>query len=116
MLLVNSGEPLLHLEGALWAVPASEGGYHRVNMGEETCTCPDFEFRAGPLGIVCKHVAAVAILNATRRGQRRPRATATLRELEERYAHELADDDERQEVRDRIMRLRRRLERGERER
>jgi hypothetical protein len=32
--------------------------------------------------------------------------------LEERLAHELVDDEERQEVRDRIVRLRRRLRLG----
>jgi len=34
-----------------------------------------------------------------------------LARLEERYRHELMDDEERQELRDRILRLRRRLSR-----
>jgi hypothetical protein len=34
---------------------------------------------------------------------------ASLERLEERYRHELMDDEERQEVRDRVLRLRRRL-------
>jgi hypothetical protein len=34
-----------------------------------------------------------------------------LAKLEERLAHELMDDEERQELRDRVLRLRRRLSR-----
>jgi hypothetical protein len=34
---------------------------------------------------------------------------ATLRELEDRYQHELLNDEERQELLDRVLRLRRRL-------
>ena len=34
---------------------------------------------------------------------------AKLAKLEERLAHELMDDEERQELRDRVLRLRRRL-------
>ena len=36
---------------------------------------------------------------------------AELRYLEERLAHELIDDEERQELRDRVLSLRRRLSR-----
>jgi hypothetical protein len=36
-----------------------------------------------------------------------------LRSLEERFAHELLDDEERQELRDWVLALRRRLARGE---
>ena len=36
---------------------------------------------------------------------------ASLERLEERYRHELLSDEERQELRDRILRLRRRLAR-----
>ena len=36
-------------------------------------------------------------------------ARRSLRVLEERLKHELMDDDERQELRDRVLRLRRRL-------
>jgi hypothetical protein len=37
------------------------------------------------------------------------KVAAELRLLEERLAHELMDDEERQELRDRVLRLRRRL-------
>jgi hypothetical protein len=37
------------------------------------------------------------------------RRAADLRRLEERYGHELLDDEERQELRDRVLRLRRRI-------
>jgi predicted RNase H-like nuclease (RuvC/YqgF family) len=44
---------------------------------------------------------------------RKPRPKVPLEErlarLEERYRHELTDDEEHQELRDRILRLRRRL-------
>jgi hypothetical protein len=38
-----------------------------------------------------------------------PRSLAQLRYLEERLAHEFVDDEERQELRDRVLALRRRL-------
>jgi hypothetical protein len=38
-----------------------------------------------------------------------PSTADKLAKLEERLAHELLDDDERQELRDRVLRLRRRL-------
>jgi hypothetical protein len=60
----------------------------------------------GSFSGACKHILAVGILNAKRRG-------ATLRSLAglgESYRHELLDDEERQELRDRILRLRQRQE------
>ena len=41
--------------------------------------------------------------------QHEPTGQQRLRELEERYRHELMDAEERQELRDRVLRLRRRL-------
>ena len=38
-----------------------------------------------------------------------PEKVAELRLIEERYRHELMDDEERQELRDQVLRLRRRL-------
>ena len=40
-----------------------------------------------------------------------PSIEAKLAKLEERLAHELMDDEERQELRDRVLQLRRRLSR-----
>ena len=66
-----------------------------------SCSCPDYQIR----GEVCKHVLAVGVFHAKRRG-------ATLRSLaalEDQLQHELMDDEERQELRDRVLALRRRL-------
>ena len=90
------------------------GGHAR-----ESCSCKDFEF-----GHVCKHLLAVGIMHAARRGGVRevreirvvagdPFKAAQLArhldDLEDQLAHELLGDDERQELRDRVLRLRRRL-------
>jgi hypothetical protein len=72
-----------------------------VDYLDETCTCKDFEIR----GEVCKHVLCVGVLRARRRGDTARR----LAEIEERLAHELMGDDERQELRDRVLRARRSL-------
>ena len=69
LMAFNRGD-VLRLEGNLWAVRASEGGFYRVDLATETCTCPDFEHRAEPMDVNCKHVFAVAIAHATRRGPR----------------------------------------------
>ena len=88
----------------VYLVPSCTGeGFYRVDYAAETCTCPDYEIR----GEVCKHVLAVGVLRAKRRG-------ATLRSLvalEDQLRHELMDDDERQELRDRVLRLRQRRSR-----
>jgi predicted nucleic acid-binding Zn finger protein len=75
---------------------------YRVDYENETCSCPDFAFGHGR---ACKHILAVGILNAKRRGA----SVRALAALEEDLAHELLDDEERQELRDRIICLRRRL-------
>jgi hypothetical protein len=101
------GRDIERIAPNLYLVPSCSGeGTYRVDYEAETCSCPDHEIR----GEVCKHILAVGILRAKRRG-------ATLRSLtalEDQLAHELMDDEERQELRDRVLRLRRRLARGER--
>jgi SWIM zinc finger len=73
MLLYNAGPGFAHLEGDLWAVRASEGGFWRVDLGKETCDCPDFTHFGHENDVACKHLFAVAIAHATRRGRlRRP--------------------------------------------
>ncbi len=82
-----------------YLVPVS-GRPYAVNYSRETCECRDYE-HAG-LGC-CKHLFAVGIHRAARRS-----ATAdSLAALEEAYAHEMADPDERCEMRERIVRARR---------
>jgi SWIM zinc finger len=96
------GRDIERLTPDVYLVPSCTGeGTYRVDYGAESCGCRDYEMR----GEVCKHVFAVGILRAKRRG-------ATLRSLaalEERLGHELMGDEERQELRDRILRIRRRL-------
>ena len=96
------GRDIERLSPHVYLVPSCSGeGLYRVDYAAESCSCPDHEIR----GEVCKHVLAVGILRAKRRG-------ATLRSLaalEEQLAHELMDDEERQELRDRVLRLRRKL-------
>jgi hypothetical protein len=49
----------------VYLVPSCTGeGVYRVDYAAESCSCPDHEIR----GEVCKHVLAVGILRAKRRG------------------------------------------------
>ena len=71
MLTFNAGG-VVRLEGDLWAVrSATHGGFHRVDLGDETCTCPDFVHHGRVNDVNCRHIYAVAIAHATRRGRRR---------------------------------------------
>jgi uncharacterized Zn finger protein len=107
----------------IYEVPSCgmQGRRYTVRYGghaREACTCKDFEF-----GHICKHLLAVGIMHAARRGGVREvrdvrvaagdpfKATGgrRLRDLENRYHHELLDDEERQELIDRVIVLRRRL-------
>ncbi len=73
LLLYNcEGRRIHRLEGDLWAVPASEGGYWQVNLAAESCPCPDFLYRCtdgdtGEAFMNCKHIVAAAIKRAKRR-------------------------------------------------
>jgi predicted nucleic acid-binding Zn finger protein len=100
----HHGRKIVRLAENVYRVPSQDGerSYDVVYGEREECVCPDFEFHGGP----CKHILAVGISVAKRRG-------ATLRSLdalEESYRHELMDEEERQELRDRILRLRQRQE------
>jgi uncharacterized Zn finger protein len=101
----HHGRDIERVAPDVYLVPscAGEGQLrYRVHYGEESCTCPDHAHHPER---ACKHILAVGILNAKRRG-------ATLRSLaalEDQLSHELMDDEERQELRDRVLRLRRRL-------
>ncbi len=55
------GEEIEHVKGRTWAVPSCSGeGVYLVDLGAETCGCPDFASR----GENCKHVYAAAIASA----------------------------------------------------
>jgi hypothetical protein len=86
-----------------YEVPSCSGrGSYAVNYEAETCDCPDA--RRHP-GLNCKHVLAVAVKRAKRRGA----AARRLAALSERHDHELLDEAERCELLDEIRGLRRRL-------
>ena len=97
-----------HLEGSLWAVPSTCGGYYTVDLELEVCNCEDFTYFGAENDVACRHIVAAAITH-----QKRQQARAlVLRHLEERLAHDLLEDEERQEeLRDRVIGLRRRLSR-----
>jgi uncharacterized Zn finger protein len=120
----NRGHLIRSIASDTYEVPSCgmQGQRYTVRYGghaREACTCKDFEF-----GHICKHLLAVGIMHAARRGGVREvrdvrvaggdpfKATGgrRLRDLENRYHHELLDDEERQELRDRILRLRQRQE------
>ncbi len=86
-----------------YLVPSCTGrGTYAVDYEAETCDCPDARRRPD---LNCKHVLAVAVKRAKRRGASARRLAA----LEDRYDHELLDDEERLGLLDEIRALRRRL-------
>jgi len=91
-----------------YLVPSCSGGEpYAVDYAEETCECPDFTIpRPGrEPGEPCKHVYAVGIHRAKRRGT----TVRKLAALEETYRHELRDAEDRGEIYDRIVKLRAKL-------
>ena len=86
-----------------YEVPSCSGSRsYAVDYEAESCDCPDA--RRHP-GLNCKHVLAVAVKRAKRRGASARRLAA----LSERHDHELLDEAERCELMDEIRGLRRRL-------
>ncbi len=86
-----------------YEVPSCSGrGTYAVDYERETCDCPDA--RRHP-ELNCKHLLAVAVKKAKRRGVSARRLAA----LEERLAHEDLPADERLEVLDEVLVLRRKL-------
>jgi hypothetical protein len=96
----NHGRGIVRLAQNVYRVPSQDGerSYDVVYGAREECPCPDHQYR----GAACVHLIAAGISVAKRRG-------ATLRSLEaleDQLAHELMPDEERQELRDRILGLR----------
>jgi SWIM zinc finger len=75
MLTYNTGK-VRQLEGELWAVPSTRGGFHQVDLDQETCDCEDFTFYGSAVGVACRHVYAAAIARA--RDGRRSRCGCSL--------------------------------------
>jgi predicted nucleic acid-binding Zn finger protein len=48
-------------QNGVYCVINGEGCAYLVNLTAETCTCPDYQYRAKKLNIWCKHVIAVAL-------------------------------------------------------
>jgi predicted nucleic acid-binding Zn finger protein len=89
-----------------YLVPSCTGrGFYAVDYAAETCDCPDFTLprRGREPGEPCKHVYAVGIHRAKRRGTTARRLAA----LEEMYRHEILSEEERLELRERILRIKR---------
>jgi hypothetical protein len=103
----DHGRKITRLAPNVYRVPSQDGtrSYDVLYGEREECPCPDFEFGHGR---ACKHIIAVGISVARRRG-----ATARhLDDLEDQLRHELMDEEERLELRERILRIRRRLNFG----
>jgi hypothetical protein len=107
LLTYNSGK-VHRLQGDAWAVPSTRGGFHVIDLMLEVCDCEDFTYFGANNDVACRHIVAAAVAREKRARMQR----ATLRHLEERLAHELLDDEDRQELRDRVLALRRRLRRS----
>src|SRR5918995_2518403 len=124
-LFAERGQLIRATAADTFAVPSAGmlGQRYTVRYGghvEESCTCPAYQYGHGR---ACKHLLAVGMLHAARRsGVREVRAVevaggdpfrcaggarsrSRLRELADRYRHELLDDAARQEIRDEIQRL-----------
>ncbi len=88
-----------------YLVPSCTGtGSWAVDYRAESCDCPDFTIprRGREPGALCKHVYAVGLHLARRRGETARRVV----DLEDRYDHEELAVDERLELLDEIRRLR----------
>ena len=86
-----------------YLVPSCSGrGSYAVDYEAESCDCPDARRRPE---LNCKHLLAVAVKRAKRRGASARRLAA----LSERHDHELLDEAERCELLDEIRGLRRKL-------
>ncbi len=66
------GDQFVHLGRGIVRGPSrrDDGVTYTVDYGRETCDCPDFEYRTGPLGIGCAHIFGVAYGAAKRRTRR----------------------------------------------
>ena len=75
--LVEQGRvaPVYGQDG-VYAVLNGEGYAYLVNLANETCTCPDSQYRAKKLGIPCKHQIAAALF-AERQQQPKPAGKRT---------------------------------------
>jgi hypothetical protein len=60
--LVEAGRVApIHGQEHTYVVLNGEGVAYLVDVARETCTCPDYQYRAKPLAVPCKHQLAVAL-------------------------------------------------------
>jgi len=60
--LVEAGRVApVHGQDSVYVVLNGEGVAYLVDVARETCTCPDYQYRAQRLGVPCKHQLAVAL-------------------------------------------------------
>jgi len=61
--LVEQGKvaPVYGQDG-VYCVLNGEGDAYLVNLAQESCTCPDHQYRARKLGIPCKHLIAAQLV------------------------------------------------------
>ena len=99
------GHEIVRTGAHAYLVPSCSGrGSYAVDYAAETCDCPDFTISCPGRepGEPCKHVYAVGIHRAKRRGTTARR----LATLEEMYRREILSKEERLELWDRILRIR----------
>lgn len=93
------GAEIVRTGSHTYLVPSCAGhGAYAVDLVAESCDCRDFEVRREN----CKHILAAAVKRAKRRGTTARRLAA----LEEMHRHEILSEEERCELRDRILRIR----------
>jgi len=96
------GREIVLVDVYTYEVPSCSGlAPYIVDLAEETCSCPDFSMRREN----CKHILAASIKRAKKRGDTARRLAV----LEERARYEDLPADERLEVLDEVVRLRRKL-------
>src|SRR5215218_8381817 len=70
-LYLTKRQLIRHIGDDEYLVPGSTGQRYTVHYGgdsgAEDCDCTDYQVHRGELGIPCKHLAAVALMFATRR-------------------------------------------------
>ena len=97
------GAEIVRIGPWTYEVPSCTGrGTYAVDYAAESCDCPDA--RRHP-ELSCKHLLAVAVKRAKRRGATARRLVA----LEDRARHQELPADERLQLLDEVARLRRRL-------
>ncbi len=97
------GREIERIAPDVYLVPSCTGEHtYRVDLADESCSCPD-ALRHPDLN--CKHLLAVCVKRAKRRGA----AARRLAALEDRYERQDLDADQRLELLDEIRALRRRV-------